>query len=221
MRIINFLKENEDERYGYIRGLYAKEDKLLKSIREDLIEDNKPININPEEGKLLQLLIKMNRIKTIVEIGTLYGYSTIWMARALSDSGKIYTIEKDEDSHKIAKYNFIKAGVENKVEAINHYALKALNDLNDTYDMVFIDAQKNEYLQYVQWAEQHIKKSGLIVLDNTFLSGAVYMDKLPENVKESTKLQMMEVNNYLANEEKFYTAMLPTNEGFTIVVKRF
>lgn len=213
----------------YIRDLFAKEDKFLKEFREKSIEFGRPISIGAEEGKFLQLLIKMNNIKNIVEIGTLTGYSALWMAEALPEDGKVYTIELDPTCIEIAKENFAKLpdNLRNKIELLEGKALDKLKDLENSsarskegFDMIFIDADKNNYVNYLNWAEENIKKGGLIVGDNTFLFGAVYMDELPHRTRPATKKIMQEFNARLADTNKFDSIMLPTEEGMTVAIKK-
>lgn len=223
MRRDNLELEENNIKLQYIRDLYAKENIILKEIREQLKLIKRPININPEEGRLLQLLIKMTNSKQIVEIGTLYGYSTIWMANILQNNpnAKIYTIEKDIESYEIANKYFEKLNLLNIIKSYNGIALEILDQqLTGIYDMVFIDANKGDYLKYLEWADLHIKSGGLIVLDNTLLSGAVYMNELPEKITQSCKEKMINLNNILTDENKYLSLMLPTAEGFTIVVKK-
>lgn len=204
----------------YIRNTFAEEDDLLIDIRSKAKSINRPININPEDGKLLQLLIKMNNCKKILEIGTFFGYSTIWMARSKDDI-KINTIEKDRESYEEAEKNFIKANVNNKITILKNKAEDILDKLNEEFDMIFIDAEKNHYLQYLDWAEKNIKKSGLIVADNTLLSGGVYMNELPYRIRESTKQNMIEFNKRLADKTKYTSILLPAEDGITIAIKEF
>lgn len=205
---------------NYIRNTFIEEDSLLLGIREKALELNRPITINPEDGKLLQLLIKMNNCKKILEIGTFLGYSTIWLARS-KDNIHIYTIEKDKDSYEEAENNFIKANVNDKITILKDKAENILDNLNEEFDMVFIDAEKNHYLQYLDWAEKNIKKGGLIVADNTLLSGAVYMNELPYRIRESTKRNIMEFNKKLADKKKYTSILLPAEDGITIAIKEF
>lgn len=204
----------------YIRDTFAEEDELLTNIRDKAIEVNRPITINPEDGRLLQLLIRMNNVNKILEIGTFFGYSTIWLARSKEDI-HIYTIEKDKESYEEAENNFIKARVNNKITILKDKAENILQNLNEKFDMVFIDAEKNHYLQYLDWAEKNIKKGGLIVADNTLLSGAVYMDELPYRIRESTKKNIIEFNKKLADKKKYTSILLPAEDGITIAIKEF
>lgn len=213
----------------YIRDLFAKEDELLKEFREKSIKFGRPISIGAEEGKLLQLFIKMNKIKNIIELGTLTGYSALWMAKALPEDGKIYTIEFDPTCINISKENFAKlpSDLRNKIELLEGKALDKLKELEKSpkkpqsgFDMIFIDADKNNYVNYLDWAEKNIKKGGLIVGDNTFLFGAVYSDDLPHRTRPTTKEAMQEFNRRLADSNKFDGVILPTEEGMTVAIKK-
>ena len=214
------------EQLSYVRELYANEDLLLKNIRNECLLDNRAITINSEEGKFLQFLIKACKVNTIVEVGMLYGYSTIWMARALSENGKIYTIDKEEYNTKIATKNFDKLenNLGNKIEILLGDAEKKLEYLiskNFQCDMIFIDADKSNYIRYLKLSESLVKKGGIIVADNTFLSGAVYLDYLPERVRVTAQKNMREFNKELADPSKYQSIMLNTEEGLSVALKLF
>lgn len=210
-----------DQKTKYIRENFSLEDELLVQIRNDCLVVNRPINITPEEGKLLQVLIKLGNYKNILEIGTFYGYSTIWMAGALSENGNIVTIEKDENSYMQAKSNFLMANLNDKINIIKDNAINVLNSLDIEFDMIFIDADKINYVNYLNWAEKHIRNGGLIVADNTLLSGAVYMKKLPYRIRKTARDTIKEFNIRLSNKEKYTSILLPSTDGIIIAVKNF
>lgn len=208
----------------YIRGLYAQEDALLAQIRAELEESGLAIQIGAEEGRLLQLLIAMNNVKTIVEIGTLAGYSTIWMARALPEDGHIYTINRDENHIKMARENFAKsecAGHITMLEGDAHKVLPSLS-LKAPFDMVFIDADKISYNDYLDWAEENLRVGGLVVADNVFLKGSVFNDTPPEDrriASPTTWQNMKKFNARLADKTKYNASIIPTKEGLAVAVK--
>ncbi len=209
-------------RENYIENLYAQEDDILREIRLDMEKVKRPINIHPINAKLIQLLIKISGTKTIIEIGTFYGYSTIQLARALPDNGKIISIEKDKSSCVKAKQYFIYAGLDNKIQVINDLAKNALVKLNGLYDMAFIDGQKNEYLDYLSWSNTHLKKGGLIILDDTLLFDVILgKDTLQHKVRSTTKQSIEETNKILSNSSKYDAIMLPYANGLTIAIKKF
>jgi predicted O-methyltransferase YrrM len=216
--------EDVSPRIQYIRNLFAPEDDILSKATDNLDPQRAIIQIGAEEGKLLQVLARMNNVQTIVELGTLVGYSTIWLARALPENGQVYTIEGNPDHYQLAQNNFQKAGLQNKITSLLGRADKVLEELAEKapFDMIFIDADKISYSKYLTWAEKNLKKNGLIVADNTFLSEAVYLDKIPENirVKPSTHAAMKEFNKRLANPDKYDSIMIPTAVGLTIAIKK-
>jgi len=220
----NSLDKELSRRLSYIRDLYSVEDVLLKDVKNECLLDNKPISINPEEGKLLQILIKLSNVKTIVEVGTLFGYSTIWLARAIENKGKIYTIEKDKYNTKVARENFDKLedNLGKSIEILNGDANIELDELvkaDIKCDMIFIDADKSNYINYLNFAEKLVKRGGLIVADNTLLSDGVYINYLPERITLTAQNVMREFNKKLSNKSKYLSIMLNTNEGLTIAIK--
>ena len=218
----NFL--NTSKSLTYIRDLYANEDILLKNVRNQCLLNDRAITINPEEGKLIQTLIKLGNIKNILEIGTLYGYSTIWFARGINNNGKIITIEKEPENAKIARENFNKLenNLSNNIEIINGDANEVLEKLVQkqlVFDMVFIDADKSSYPNYLNFTDKLLKKGGLIVADNTFLSGAVYNDYLTDRIRFKAQKNMRLFNKMLADKTKYQSIMINTDEGLNIAIK--
>lgn len=215
---------NTSKSLTYIRDLYANEDILLKNVRNQCLLNDRAITINPEEGKLIQTLIKLGNIKNILEIGTLYGYSTIWFARGISNNGKITTIEKEPENAKIARENFNKLenNLSNNIEIINGDANEVLEKLVQkqlVFDMVFIDADKSSYPNYLNFTDKLLKKGGLIIADNTFLSGAVYNDYLIDRVRFKAQKNIRIFNKMLANKTKYQSIMINTDEGLSMAVK--
>lgn len=211
---------NTHPRIQYIRDLFAPEDQYLISIREELVSSEFPIQIGAEEGKLLQLLIHMNKIRTILEIGTHGAYSTIWMARALPADGKIMTLENSPSRIERARRNIGGSDVADQIQLIEGDALETLSGLDVIVDMVFIDADKINYANYLDWAENHVRPGGLIIGDNTFLFENVYQDQPDETVRPAAFYAMKEFNRRLADADKYHSIMLPTKEGLTIAMKK-
>ena len=200
-----------DEKYNYVSNLYAKEDDILKEIRQRLEKDNKAINIGADEGKLLQLLVKISNTKSILEIGTLYGYSTIWLARAVGKKGKVITFEKEAENALKAEANFKKAGLEKIISLKVGDAKENLPKIKGKWDMIFIDAEKSGYLTYLEFAKKLVKKGGLIVADNVFQKGGVFN----ENSKEKSVQVMREFNKQLSLK-KYFTTILNTHDGLLV-----
>lgn len=207
----------------YIRNLYAAQDPLLASIVTELERRNIAIQIGAEEGRVLQLLIALHGTKNIVEIGTLAGYSTIWMARALPEGGHITTINKDPKHVEMAASFFAQCECHERITQLEGDAHSVLPVLSDKapFDMIFIDADKISYVDYLDWAEKHIRKGGLIVADNTFLQGAVLEDSPPESHAPTTWANMRRFNERLADKNKYDATIIPTKEGLSVAIKLF
>jgi len=208
------------DRLTYIRDLFAPENAAQQAARESLTGANDKISIYAEEGKLLQLLIRLAGVKTIVEVGALGGYAALWMAASLPEDGHLYTIEKDPARAAIARRNIAAAGNITLLEGDARQVLAAL-DGKAPFDMIFIDADKLNYLHYLDWAEQHIRKGGLIIGDNSLLFDAVWMEELPPRVRQTALQAMRAFNQRLADPARYHGILLPTQEGMTIAQKLF
>lgn len=206
----------------YIRALYAPEDALLASIREALTRANIAWQVGPEEGKLLQLLITLREITTIVEVGTLGGYSAIWMARALPQGGHLHTIEKDARHAEMARGFIAQSDVAERITLHEGDGAVMLERLSAQapFDMLFIDADKPGYNAYLDWGEMHIRPGGLIVADNTLLFGSVYQDNAPEGIAPSTHAAMRRFNERLADASRYTSLLLPTEQGLSVSIKK-
>ncbi|MFJ5767705.1 O-methyltransferase [Lysinibacillus sp. NPDC093210] len=152
---------------------------------ENVLQTNKnagipEIDVSPTQGKLLYLLAKIKGAQNILEIGTLGGYSSIWLARALPESGKVYTLEIEPTYAEVAKQNILKAGCSSKVEVIVGNALHSLPTIKNSghlFDLIFIDADKPNNPQYLKWALELANSGALIIADNVVRNGEVIDDK--------------------------------------------
>jgi predicted O-methyltransferase YrrM len=156
----------------YIANLFAPEDGALKSARDESRRAGMPeINVSATEGKLLQVLARIISANRILEIGTLGGYSTIWLARALAQEGKLVTLEINAQYAAVARRNLERAGLLQNVEIKIGPAIDSLRQIQSggelPFDMVFIDAAKEEYPKYLQAALPLLRDGGLVVADNT------------------------------------------------------
>jgi predicted O-methyltransferase YrrM len=162
----------------YIERLFVPPDESLAQNLEDAATAGLPtINVSPNEGKLLYLIAKMSRAKRILEIGTLGGYSTTWLARALPIDGKLITLELDEKHAAVARRNLDRAGVGDRVEIRVGRAIDSLRAMIDhaeaPFDLIFIDADKPSYLDYLTLAMQLTRPGTIILADNVIRNGRV------------------------------------------------
>lgn len=162
----------------YLCDLLLEPDPILDAVLEASREGGlPPIAVAPNQGKLLNLLVRFLGAKSVLEIGTLGGYSTIWMARALPEGGRLITLEALEKHATVAQANLERAGVAGSVEIRLAPALDSLRQLVDEgaapFDFVFIDADKQSNADYFAWALDHTKPGSVIVVDNVVRAGAV------------------------------------------------
>jgi predicted O-methyltransferase YrrM len=162
----------------YIAGLFIPPD----STMDDVLESSEdaglpPINVSQVQGKFLMLLARIQRAKSILEIGTLGGYSTIWLARALPSEGRLVTLEIDPAHAAVARANIARAGADGVVELRVGRALETLPRLlaegRGPFDLIFIDADKEGYADYLDWALRLARRGSVIVADNVVRNGAV------------------------------------------------
>lgn len=154
---------------------------LTDSILNHALQTNKEhaipeIDVSPTQGKLLYLLAKIKGAKNILEIGTLGGYSSIWLARSLPETGKLYTLEVDPEHAEVAQYNIQYANCSNQVEVIVGEALDTLptfKEKNISFDFIFIDADKQNNPQYLEWALALSNSGAVIVSDNVVRDGHI------------------------------------------------
>lgn len=161
--------ENYD---SYISRLFAVEDELLRATRATMQQEGlRPINVSTSGGQLLHLLALMIGARRILEIGTLGGYSAIWLARALPADGQLISLEIDEHHAAVARRNLALTGLADKVEVRTGPALTTLTAMEQAgeagFDLIFIDADKDGYVAYLSKAVALVRDGGLILADNT------------------------------------------------------
>ena len=162
----------------YVADLLISPDPVLEAALQTCTEAGlPPISVAPNQGKLLQLLVKMQGARNILEIGTLGGYSTIWLARALPADGHLVTLEAEPLHARIARKNIARAGLEKKVEIRSGQALDILKQLvaekHGPFDFIFIDADKPSTAEYFEWAVRLSRNGSMIIVDNVVREGAV------------------------------------------------
>ncbi|MGA2668155.1 MAG: O-methyltransferase [Ignavibacteria bacterium] len=205
---------NEDL-YQYILDTFVEEDDILKSVVRKTEEKDFPlIQISPELGKFLQMLVIMIRAEKILEIGTLAGYSAIWMARALPKNGKLITLERDQEHAIASRENFKRAGLEAKIEIITGDAVKSLDKLSDEkFDLAFIDADKTKYPVYFDKVIKMMNHGGIITADNTLKKGEIISQTPDDEVLGTRKL-----NEKMSKDPRITSLLIPISDGLTLGV---
>ncbi len=173
-----------------------------------------PIHLAPSEGRLLELLLRMVRARKVVEVGTLAGYSALWMARGLAEDGRLWTIELDVRHAEVARQSFRDAGMEERVELLVGDAREVLRGLErlGPFDAVFLDADKAGYVHYGRWAAAHLRPGGLLLADNVYLFGRL----LDEDDPEAEAMRTFHREAAAA----FHSVCVPTPEGLLIGLRK-
>ena len=162
----------------YIDGLFVETDDVLDSVLERAEAAGLPqMQVSPGQGKLLYLMAKIIGAKRIVEVGTLGGYSTVWLARAMRDGGLLSTLEVDAKHAAFARETLSNAGLTNTCEVLEGPALQSMQSLTGPVDLVFLDANKDQYPAYLAEAVRLIRPGGLILADNVVRKGDVLAPK--------------------------------------------
>ena len=184
----------------------------------DSLGDIKRMQISVSQCHFLHLITKVSKIKNVLEIGTFTGLSTLSIALALPDDGNLIALDKNESTNNIAINFFKKANQEIKIKTIIKPALESLNDLkknNKIFDMVFIDADKENYKNYYDISLDLIKEEGLIIVDNVLWHGEV-VDKTKNDGLTSI---IRDFNSYVKDDKKTEQIILPLGDGFTVCRK--
>jgi caffeoyl-CoA O-methyltransferase len=213
MPIYNEALEN------YVRETFSAEDEILSTIRSEIPRRGLPaITVRPEEGRFLQFIVAASGARLAVEIGTLGGYSGVWIARGLRAGGKLITIEVSEKHAAVAADHFMMAGVTDKVELRVGEAHELLQDLADEgpFEFVFIDAEKEGYPAYLDWAQANLRPRGIVAAHNAFRHGAIVDSSESDPRVVATRL----FNERLASDDRFISTVFPGGDGITLGVLR-
>jgi caffeoyl-CoA O-methyltransferase len=210
----NNLNEQLDQ---YVTDLFAREDDVLAWIKSEMVRNDMPaINLRPFEGRLLQVLIYALGARKVVEIGTLAGYSGVWIARALPPGGKLYTLEKSSKHAQVARASFEHAGVAGRVELLEGAGQDWLPKLapNGPFDLVFIDADKGGYPGYLAWAIDNLRPGGMVAAHNALRGGKVL-------APESDDDRMIRAfNQALADDTRLESMILGIGDGMAVGIKK-
>ena len=195
----------------------------LTDIQKEIIDynlglgDQKKLQISISQAKFLQTLIKTSNIKKVLEIGSFTGFSALSMALSLPDDGSLVSLDKNDEFSKKAKSFYNKAN-ENKITQIIKPALESLKELKNSkrkFDLVFIDADKENYVNYYEKSIEMVDKNGLIIIDNVLWHGEVVDE---DNNEKFTKI-IRDFNNYVKRDKRTEQIILPIGDGFTICNK--
>ena len=169
------------------------------------------------QGQVLAMISKMIQPKYILELGTFTGYSAICLAKGLKPGGKLVTIEVDDELETLAKKYFEKAGISESVDLRIGSALEIIPTLTETFDLVFIDADKREYLQYYNLLIDRLQSGAFLIADNTLWSGKVLDGPRADDFQTKG---ILEFNTMLRNDNRVEKVILPLRDGMTLIRKK-
>lgn len=211
----------DDRIYDYLLDVSVQEPDSLKQLREETADiEYSEMQIAPEQGQFMALLTKLIGARRALEIGTYTGYSSISIARALPDDGKLICCDDSEEWTAIARKYWQLAGLEQRIELILGDANQTLQQMlkegaAGTFDFIFIDADKQNYLDYYELSLHLLREGGLIAVDNTLWSGDVAD---PANTEPSTRA-IRHFNEMLSQDQRVEISLVPIGDGLTLVRK--
>jgi predicted O-methyltransferase YrrM len=199
----------------YIIGLFAPEDELLSALREEADRTGlPPASISADAGRFLQVLIRTAGARRVLEVGTLGGYSAIWMARALPADGSLVSIEREARYAAFARRYVERAGLGGIVSVRCGRALDVLPALDgEEFDVVFLDAERPPLTTYLEWALRLVRPGGLIVAHNALLAGRVAARHASD---EEDVRAAREFNERVATDPRLTSILVPAYDGFVV-----
>ena len=200
----------------YIASLFARDDDVLAALREAADREGlPPISISAVTGRLLQILLRAVRAERVLEVGTLGGYSGIWMARALPPSGRLVTIEVDGRHAEFARRYFARARLDQLIDLRIGRALDVLPAFDgERFDAIFLDADKEPLPTYFDWSLRLLRPGGLLIADNALWGGRV-LDPATED--DGTR-GIREFNRRMASDERVQGTIVPVGDGLAVAV---
>ncbi|MFA7626399.1 MAG: O-methyltransferase [Candidatus Kapaibacterium sp.] len=210
----------DEHLFEYLRNNFSSEDEFLRNLLVEAKNEDIPnISISPEQGLFLQFMLKAINAVNVLELGTLAGYSAITMARMLPEDGSLITIDNEFKHAVFAERKVRESGLENIVHVQNSDALEFLKVYKPEkpFDFIFVDADKPNYVRYLELLTPMLRTGGIFAADNAFAFGFVAISKPernPEDVKSITGF-----NKYFRNHKQYSVCMVPVGDGMIMGVK--
>ncbi|MGH8719553.1 MAG: class I SAM-dependent methyltransferase [Burkholderiales bacterium] len=211
-----------DSLYDYVLSITLREADVARELREETArEPMARMQIAPDQGQFMALIVRLMRARRALEVGVFTGYSALCVALALPEDGRLVACDVNRDWTEIGKRYWEKAGVTHKIELKIAPAMKTLDELlkrgaSSTFDFAFIDADKENYVAYYERALQLLRAGGLIAIDNTLWSGKVADAK--ENDSETKAIR--DFNQHLQRDSRVDLSLVPIGDGLTLAMKK-
>jgi len=212
----------DEQLYQYLCQVSLREPKILQKLRQETSSHPRSnMQIAPEQGQFMALLIRLMGVKKALEIGVFTGYSSLAVALALPEDGKLIACDVSEEYTAIARRYWQEAKVEEKISLYIAPALETLEQLinrgeANSFDFVFIDADKNNYISYYEKSLTLLRPGGLIAVDNVLWYGRVADETNQDNLTQALR----QFNDYVAQDERVFLSLLPIADGLTLAIKK-
>jgi len=198
---------------NYLYTLLPPRDEVLAEMEAEATKHKIPI-VGPVVASFFKQLVMMTGAKTVFEMGSAIGYSTIWWARAVGEGGRVHYTDGDSKNAEKARRYFQRAGVADRIKVHTGDAIELLSEQKEAFDIVFNDIDKDDYPRVLRMVPPRIKKGGLFVTDNTLWSGRV-VEKNPD----ATTKAILEFNRELYKSKDFYPTIMPVRDGVAVAVR--
>ncbi|KQS94291.1 O-methyltransferase [Chryseobacterium sp. Leaf394] len=215
---MSYFEEKHPEMDRYLENHASLEPEILKKLRRETFQKTtQPHMISGyQQGRLLSIISKMLSPKNILEIGTFTGYATLCLADGLSDDGKITTLDVNEDLAYLPKKYFAESKLSSQIDFKIQDAKEFLKDTDEIFDLVFIDADKENYAEYFRLIKPKTKSGSVVLFDNVLWYGKV----LDENPKQKSTQIIKELNDLVAQDEDFDNLILPLRDGVNFLRRK-
>ncbi len=212
-----------EQDYEYITTTFAgSERELLEKMKRRADQRGLPeIMISAEQARFLSMLVKMNRVKRCLDVGTLFGFSAAIMARSMPENGRVVSVEKNEDHHDVARQNLEELDLLSKVRLIHGRAIEVLPDLRDQapFDLILIDADKRNYSNYFHQSLKLVQNDSIIVADNTLYKGkAASVDLDTSDPDHDNAAAIRKYNELTSEHESVESTIVPAGDGLNIAL---
>jgi caffeoyl-CoA O-methyltransferase len=207
---------------NYLYAMLPPCDPVLQEMERQATQRDIPI-VGPAVARLFYQYAKLINAKTVFEMGSAIGYSTIWWAQAVGKGGKVHYTDGSRKNAEEARGYFEKAGVADRIEVHTGDALELLSERKEQFDILFSDVDKHDKPRFFNMAAQHVRKGGLFITDNTLWSGRVVYaagnPDLPKPEPDKTTEGVVELNRLLYSSPDWFTTIIPLRDGVTVALR--
>lgn len=209
----------ETDLQNFIKNILPEKDELELEIQK-YAEENHVSIVEEEVANFLKVITGIKKPEKILEIGTGLGFSTINMAKSLGEKGKITTIELLKGRMEKAAYFIEKSGEKEKIKMIHGDGREIINQLDETFDIIFLDAAKGQYGKFLEKCDSLLNDNGIIIADNVLINGWVVNLEYPERRKKTMVVNMRNFLEGFRNNEKYELTLIPLGDGVALIRKR-